>query len=181
MMRVPSGRPAPSEYSDFQQPYVSKVPEDDPLAPMSVQPDELAALLSVVSEHNAGYRYAPGKWSIRQTIGHLSDTERILSYRAVCIARGEQGSLLAFDEDAYVAHAAFDDRTFEDLTAEFVAVRASTRHLFRHLDRDAWLRIGTANGKPISVRALVYVIVGHARHHMGILGERYLPGLSGVA
>ena len=179
-MTTPVGRPRSDEYWEGVAHYIARVSEDDPRGPMAAQIQDLAAAFSPVTEANAGYRYAPGKWSIRQTLGHLADTERVLSYRALCLARGETKELPGFDEDTYVAHAAFDQRTLEDLMAEFAAVRASTVLLFSHLPSDAWLRRGRANGNPASVRGLAYTIVGHARHHIAIFNERYLPGLSAV-
>jgi len=174
-MRI--GRPDPGEFGNNVAHYISRVMEDDPRAALETQLEQLFAVLSPVTEENASHRYAPGKWSIRQTIGHLADTERVLSYRALCFARGETKELPGFDEDTYVAHAAFDERTVEDLKTELTAVRNSTRQLFANLPREAWLRRGVANGNPASVRALAYTIVGHMRHHIAILDERYLPVL----
>jgi hypothetical protein len=176
-MTTPIGHPDPTEFGTNVAHYIARVHEDDPRAPMVAQMKDLTDALSPVTEANAAHRYAPAKWSIRQTIGHLADTERVLSYRALCLARGETKELPGFDEDTYVANAPFDQRTLEDLRAEFAAVRASTILLFGHLPPEAWLRRGTANGKPTSVRGLAYVIVGHVRHHIAILEERYLPGL----
>jgi hypothetical protein len=176
-MTAAVGRPEPAEFASNVAHYIARVPEDDPRPPLAKQVDELFSLLLPVTEHTASYRYEPGKWSIRQTIGHLADTERVLSYRAMCFARGETKELPGFDENLFVAHAPFDDRTLEDLKAEFAAVRAATILLFRHLSAEAWLRRGVANRNPASVRALAFTIVGHARHHLVILGERYLPGL----
>jgi len=177
VMTAPVGRPDAPEFGSNVSHYIARVPEPDPREPLAAQPRELFQLLSPVTEENASYRYGPGKWSIRQTIGHLADTERVLSYRAMCFARGETKELPGFDENLFVAHAPFDDRTLEDLKAEFAAVRASTVLLFRHMPMDAWLRRGVANRNPVSVRALAFTIVGHVRHHIAILGERYLPGM----
>jgi hypothetical protein len=174
---IPIGRPEPAEYSQTVAHYIARVPEDDPLASMAPQVHEFRDRLSHVTEAAAGHRYAPGKWTIRQTVGHLADTERILGYRALCLARGERAPLPGFDENAYVDQAPFEARTLADLLAEFAAVRESTRHLFDALGADAWLRRGVANGNPISVRGLAYTIVGHVRHHTTILEERYFPGL----
>ena len=123
------------------------------------------------------YRYAPGKWSVRELVGHLIDTERIMAYRAVCVARGETASLPGFDENAYVANATFDDYPLPELLNEFVHVREGHLGFFRHLHPEAWLRTGLANHNPISVRALAWVMVGHVRHHMAVLQEHYLPHL----
>jgi hypothetical protein len=176
-MTAPVGRPERIEYADNVAHYIARVPEGDPRAPMAAQIQDLFDALSDVTEENAVYRYAPGKWSIRQTIGHLADTERVLGYRALCLARGETKELPGFDENLYVEMAPFDSRTVEDLKAEFAAVRASTILLFQHFPSDAWKRRGAANGNPASVRGLAYTIVGHVRHHIALLQERYLPGL----
>jgi hypothetical protein len=176
-MTAPVGRPDAAEFGRNVAHYLARVPEDDPRAPLAAQVDELFSILSPVTERTASHRYEPGKWSVRQTIGHLADTERVLSYRAMCFARGETKELPGFDESLFVAHASFDDRTLDDLKAEFAAVRASTLLLFRHMPTEAWGRRGIANGNPASVRALAFTIIGHVRHHIAILGERYLPGL----
>ena len=174
------GRPNSFEYSDTVAHYIARVPEDDPRVPMADQTRELLAAMSVVTESNASHRYAPGKWSIRQTIGHLTDTERILGYRALCLARGEQTPLPGFDENAYVELAPFDSCSLEDLKADFATARDCIVRFFQKLDRDAWLLRGTANCRPASVRGLAYTMVGHVRHHMAILHERYFPGIVGT-
>ena len=123
------------------------------------------------------FRYAEGKWSIREVLGHLVDTERIMGYRACCVARGETASLPGFDENAYVANASFDACPLSGLLEELQHVREGHLAFFRHLDGKAWARIGAANAHPISARALAYVMVGHPRHHLAVLRERYLPHL----
>lgn len=168
-------RPPASEYAAAFERYVSLVPETDVMAALARQKGELAEALSPVRGEAERYRYADGKWSIRELVGHVIDSERIFGYRALCIARGETASLPGFDENAYAANAPFDDYPLGDLLDEFAQVREGHLALFRHLSREAWLRKGLANSNPISVRALAYVIVGHARHHLGVLRERYLP------
>lgn len=171
-------RPSTSEYPIYFETYVSKVPEEDILPVLEAQPDELAASLAGLPEAAGGFRYAPDKWTIREVIGHLVDTERVMAYRALCFARGEQEGLPAFDENRYVENANFEERTLADLLAEFRAVRQANVLLFRHLAPGVWARKGTANNRTLTVRALAWVMAGHVRHHVGVLEERYLKALS---
>jgi hypothetical protein len=171
------GRPAPNEYVPYFAQYVDLVPQGDVLAILGRQVDETVALLGGLSDRDADYRYAEGKWSIKEVAGHVSDTERIMVYRALCFARGEPAGLPGFDENAYVRHARFGSRRLADLLVELRAVRAATIPFFSGLDAEELERRGTANNRAYSVRALAYIIAGHERHHARILAERYLPGL----
>ena len=166
-------RPLENEYAPAFQNYVSQAPEEDILPAMRSQVDELDVLLDRVSPEHETFRYAEGKWSIREIVGHLIDGERVFGYRALCIARGETQNLPGFDQDEYMLTAPFDGVELEDLLSEFRLVRLSNIAMMRTFDEAAWTRIGTANGNPVSVRALAYVMVGHTRHHMGVLRERY--------
>ncbi|HVT59527.1 MAG TPA: DinB family protein [Thermoanaerobaculia bacterium] len=145
----------------------------DVLAMLAAEAERTAALLAGIPETRAGLRYAPGKWSIRELIGHLADTERIMAYRALRIARADPTPLPGFDEKAYAAASGADARALADLAAELGAVRAATLALFAHLDAGALARRGTANDQTVSVRALAAVIAGHELHHRAILEERY--------
>ena len=167
------GRPESDEIPAHFVGYIGKVAESDPVAVLTSQIDVTTALLGGLSDADALQRYAPGKWSVKEVVGHLADTERIMAYRALRIARGDETPLPGFDENAYVPPAKFDARPLADLVAEFRTVRAATLGLFRGFDADAWRRRGTASGKPISVRALGFVIPGHERHHVEILKTRY--------
>lgn len=167
------GRPAADEVPPHFVGYIAKVTESDPVAVLATQIDVTAALLRPLSEADARKRYAPGKWSVKEVVGHLTDTERIMAYRALRIARGDETPLPGFDENAYVPPAKFDARPLADLIGDLFTVRAATVALFRTFDADAWRRRGTASGKPISVRALGYMIPGHERHHVEILKTRY--------
>jgi len=171
-------RPAPEEYAPPFARYIEQVPDGDVLALLRRQVDETAALLGKVSERDAGFRYAEGKWSIRQVVGHVADTERIFVYRALCFARGERAMLPGFEEDAYVAQAKFDARPLADLVAELRAVRAATIPFFAGLDAEELGRAGTANDRPYTVRSIAWIVAGHERHHTAILAARYLPGLA---
>jgi hypothetical protein len=168
-------RPASSEYASAFAGYVALVPETDVMASLARQKGELVEALSPVRGATERYRYADGKWSIREVVGHVIDSERIFGYRALCIARGETAALPGFDENTYAANAPYGDYPLGDLLEEFEQVREGHVSLFRHLSREAWLRVGVANSNPVSVRAMAFIMVGHVRHHLRILGERYLP------
>lgn len=167
-------RPADDEYAPYYAGYVHGVPDGDILVVLAEQLERTASLVAPLSEAEAGYRYRPEKWSIRQIIGHVSDTERVMAYRALCIARGERLALPGFDQDDYVAGGQFDARTLPSLIGELRAVRAATLALFDSLDGPQLARRGTANGVEVTVRALAYIIAGHERHHQTVLAERYL-------
>ena len=169
-------RPTADEYAPYYARYVSAVPEGDVLETLEHQIEETVALLAAVGESRAGHRYAEGKWSVRELVGHMADAERIFAYRALCIARGETASLPGFDEDAYVAGADFDARTLNSLLGELTTVRRSTLSLFRNLGDAALARRGTANGQSVTVRGIAWIVAGHERHHQQILRERYLAG-----
>jgi DinB superfamily len=170
------GRPEPDEIPAHYAGYIQRVPEPDPVTPCAAQIEATAALLHGLSDTDAMYRYGRGKWSIKEVIGHLADTERILSYRALRIARGDATPLPSFDENAYVPVARFDDRSLADLVGELRTVRAATLALLRTFDVEAWRRRGTASGKSVSVRALGFTIPGHERHHVEVLTTRYGVG-----
>ena len=166
-------RPTENEYAPAFQGYVAHVPEDEVLPALRSQIDALDLLLERVTPEHETYAYAEGKWSIREIIGHLIDGERVFGYRALCIARGETQNLPGFDQDQYMPHAPYASISLEDLLSEFRLVRLSNIAMLRNLDEQAWTRMGTANGAPVSVRALAFIMVGHLRHHMGVLRERY--------
>lgn len=166
-------RPAADEYRDFYATYLARVPPGDIVARLREQIDATLALVVGAGDDRADYAYAPGKWTVKQVVGHLADAERILSTRAVCFARGEAAPLPPFEEDAYVAEAGFETRSLASLVEELRAVRASTVALFDGLVPGAWSRRGVASGHPITVRALAWIIAGHELHHRAILQERY--------
>jgi uncharacterized damage-inducible protein DinB len=170
-------RPGTDEYAPFYAGYVAAVPDGDLLAILRSSGEETRILLDATGEEGGAARYAEGKWSVRQVVGHLADAERILVYRALRIARGDATPLAAFDENAYALAGGFDRRTLRSLADELERVRASTLDLFRHLDGEALERWGTASGAPVTVRALAWIVAGHEFHHRRILRERY--GLEG--
>jgi hypothetical protein len=173
------GRPEADEIPSHYVGYIKRVPELDPVIACAGQIEATAALLRGLSESDATYRYARGKWSIKEVVGHLADVERIMAYRALRIARGDTTPLPGFDENTYVPIAKFDTRSLVDLVGELRTARAATLALLRTFDPEAWQRRGTASGKPVSVRALGYMIPGHERHHVEILRTRY--GVGGAA
>ncbi|MFN7920133.1 MAG: DinB family protein [Bryobacteraceae bacterium] len=167
------GRPGSDEYAPWAAGYVSKVAGDDPLAVMIEQVERVPALLRSISEERSLYRYAEGKWSIRESWAHVSDTERIFTYRALRIGRGDQTPLPGFEQDDYVKPAMSDARSWASHVEEWIAVRAATLALFRGFPADAWMRRGTASGKPISMRAVAFITAGHVQHHVDLLRESY--------
>ncbi|MCI0659764.1 MAG: DinB family protein [Acidobacteria bacterium] len=167
-------RPDPTEYMPYFGKYISLVEGDDVIAALSNQIDDTLALLHGLSESQGDIRYAPGKWSIKEVIGHLIDAERIFAYRALRFARNDESVLHGFDENSYVANSNYGARRLADLAEEFEFVRKANLYLFRPLGLEVWERRGKANDNEISVRAIAYVIAGHERHHLGIIRERYL-------
>ena len=167
------GRPGPGEYAEWYAPYLAALGDADPLEALVAQGDEWRALLAGLDDAGARQRYAPGKWSVKEVLGHVCDAERVFSYRALRIARSDETPLAGFDENAWVPVAGFDARPLAELAAEREAVRAATLALFRGLDRDAWTRAGSANGQRVTVRALLFICAGHERHHQRVLRERY--------
>lgn len=167
-------RPAADEHVAYYGAYIAKVPEGDLCRILADQLADTRALIASIPERRGTHRYAPGKWSIKEVLGHVCDSERIFSYRALRIARGDATPLPGFEQDEYIPAGAFDRRTFADLSDELAAVRQASLLLFRHLDAAALARRGTASGHTITPRALAYVIAGHERHHIDILKEKYL-------
>ncbi len=166
--------PEPSEYQPAYAPYVALVPGDDLVPTLETQLVHTHPTLRQISSEKSLHRYAAGKWSIKEVLGHVIDAERIFTYRALRFARNDQTPLPGFDQDPYVAAANFDTRNWNELIEEFEHVRRSTVLFFRGLSPEQMLRSGTASQAPITVRAIGYVIAGHELHHMQILRERYL-------
>lgn len=168
-----SARPGAGEYAPYYEKYVSLIPEDDILATLQKQPPEIVALLSARKEAYGDFRYAPGKWSVKEVLGHVIDTERVFSYRALHIARNDQTPMEGFEQDDYVKYGPFGQCSLAVLVEEFKSVRLATLSLFRGLDEAAWVRRGVANKNEVSVRAIAYIIAGHELHHEKILLEKY--------
>ncbi len=170
-------RPGADEFAPFYAGYIARIPVGtDPIRELEAQRQTLPKILSAVGEAGAGFRYAPGKWSIKEVIGHLTDAERIFSYRIVRIARADQTPLSGFDENDYVRAAGFDRRTLADLIGEWEAVRRSTVAFAHGLEPARWDHRGSASGNFVSARALIYIIPGHVLHHLEVLRTRYGVG-----
>jgi hypothetical protein len=174
MLTLTSERPRAGEHAPYYSRYIDLVPPGDVIAQLRSQLDATLATLRAVSAENSLRRYQAGKWSLREVIGHLGDTERIMAYRALRFARNDRTPLPGFEQDDYIVPGHFDQREWSGLLAEFEAVRHSTVALLTGLDPDAWTRSGEASGQEVTVRALAWVIAGHELHHMAIVREHYL-------
>jgi uncharacterized damage-inducible protein DinB len=170
-------RPGPGEHAAYYERYTALVPPGDIVSILREQGQSTLELLRHVPEAAAGYAYGPGKWSIREVIGHLADSERVFDYRALRFARADRTPLPGFDENEWMPPAHYNARALAHVAAEFAAVRAASIALFDGIPEDAWVRQGEANGQLVSVRALATIIVGHELHHRRILAERYFPGI----
>ena len=166
-------RPDASEYAPFYHGYVTMVPDGGVVELVRSTGREVLEALGRIPETRGDHRYGPDKWTIREVIGHLIDAERIFTYRALRVARGDRTPLAAFDENEFVKTAGSEARTLASLTRELGAVREATAQLFESLPDEAWGRSGIASGKDVSLRALAYITTGHAMHHLRILRERY--------
>jgi hypothetical protein len=169
-------RPAETDYAPFYAGYVSLVPEEDVLSAIEQQSSETQRLISSLDETQAMHRYAEDKWSVKEVIGHMTDAERVFGYRTLCIARGDTSSLPGYDEKAYMRNANFDSWRLGDLAEAYALTRRANIVMLRNLDAAAWDRRGTANNAEVTVRALAFILVGHERHHLKVLRERYLVG-----
>jgi DinB superfamily len=167
-------RPHPGEYTPYYDRYISLVPANDVLAALEDQRRQMLLLLCGRTEADGDLRYAPEKWSLKEVLGHINDTERIMSYRALRISRGDATPIEGYEQDDYVRNGPFGRRPLADLIEDYIAVRRGTVSLFRNLDEGAWSRRGVANKNEVTVRALAYIIAGHELHHRGIIEEKYL-------
>lgn len=174
-------RPAETEFAEYYRKYVRLVPDGDIVAILATQIEDTLALVRDLTEQQALHAYAPGKWTVKQVIGHIIDAERVFSYRMMRFARRDTTPLASFDENEYAANAMSDARPLASLIAELSAVRRSTVALLAGLPADAWTRSGPASGYQASVRAIAWITAGHELHHREILSSRYLntePDLS---
>ena len=169
-----AGRPQTGEYNTYYQKYIDLASEDDIVGGLDAQSRDTATLLGNLTDAQAAHRYAPDKWSIKQIVGHITDAERVFAYRILSIARGETKPLPGFDQEPYVVNGGFDGRTMSDLAEELATVRRANVMMMRALSDEAWRRLGTASENPVSVRAIAHIMLGHERHHLRIIRERYL-------
>jgi len=172
-------RPDPEEYaqSPYTSRYINLVSGDDVIAELSKGLMEVHELFSSLSDTQLDYSYAPGKWTLKELLAHMIDTERVMAYRALCIARGEKQALPGFNEESYAVAGQYTKRSIADLLQEYRLVRESNILLFKSFDEQMLSHMGNANGKNISARAVLFVIAGHERHHLNIIRERYLDNL----
>lgn len=169
-------RPDRGEAVEYYFTYIDQVPEGDVCDILESQLPETLSLLRGISEEKSAFRYAPGKWSVREVLSHVNDAERLFVFRAFWFARGFDSPLPSFDQDAAIFAAGADERVWSSHVQEFAAIRAATVAFFRDLPAEAWMRRGIASDNPFTVRALAYITAGHAIHHARILRERYLQG-----
>lgn len=169
-------RPQVGEHHAYYRGYVDLVPDGDILEQLALQIADSLAFLSDVDEQRSMFRYAPGKWSIKEVVGHLMDSERIFGYRALRIARGDTTPLEGFDQEALIKGAHFDARPWDELLREWRIVRDANLTMYRGFSEEEMVRMGHANGSDISVRAFAWIMAGHELHHMRIVRERYLNG-----
>ena len=167
-------RPQPAEYDAYYEKYVSLVPEDEVITALAAQPDELEQLFRGVPEEKGTFAYAEGKWTVKESISHIIDGERMFAYRALRIARGDKTPIEGFEQDGYIENSHANRRTIAELLNEFRLLREANVLFFRNLEAGDWVREGTANDVSISVRSLGWIMAGHIRHHVAILQERYL-------
>ena len=167
-------RPHSSEYAPYYEKYISRVPDGDIVATLGTQLERTLALIRGIPEDRGDFRYAEGKWSIKELLGHVIDGERVFAYRALRFGRGDTTPLPGFEQDDFVRGADFNKRSLSDLAEEFEHVLRSTISLLASLEPGAWDRRGTANDDEVSVRGIAFIIAGHERHHVEVLKSRYL-------
>jgi len=172
-MPIAIPRPEPGEFLEYYGKYIARVPGEDALVALSMTPPALLARLAGAEPARGAHRYAEGKWTVCGVVQHVVDSERVFAYRALRFARADATPLAGFDENAWAPAAEADRRTLDDVLAEFATVRAATRSLLASFTPEAVRRLGVANGAPVSVRALAWIIAGHELHHLAILRERY--------
>jgi hypothetical protein len=166
--------PRPDEYFEYYGRYIALVPSGDVRHHLGAQLQETIAMLSGVPDVQAERAYAAGKWTLKEVVGHVSDTERVFAYRLLRIARADLTPLPGFEQDDWVPASGANERSLASLVLEFATVRAATLQLAAGLSDEAWLRRGTASGHPVSARALAYICAGHERHHQRLIREKYL-------
>jgi uncharacterized damage-inducible protein DinB len=169
-------RPQAGEYAPYYERYISLIQENDILATLDRQRREMVLLLSGLSEEQGDFRYAPEKWSAKEVLGHVCDTERIFAYRALRISRGDVTPMEGFEQDDYVKNGPFARHSIAEVIEDYIAVRRATISLLRSLEEAAWSRRGVANKNEVTVRAIAYTIAGHEVHHRRILEEKYFGG-----
>jgi DinB family protein len=169
-------RPAIDDYPEYFRGYVSLVPEEDVFAALDPQVALIEGLPARVGAARETFAYAPGKWSVREMLGHITDAERVFAYRALTFSRFDSASLPGFDETTWTPQGHFAGTPLRELSDEFVALRRANLQMLRRLDEPQWRAGGLGSNQPITVRALAFVMAGHVRHHLAILRDRYAIG-----
>jgi uncharacterized damage-inducible protein DinB len=174
MIPMMIAKPKIDEYAPFYAGYVAQTGEDDVIQTLAELKDSTWQFLSNLPVQKGDYAYAPGKWTVKQLLSHMIDAERVFAYRVLCFSRGDENALPGFDENDYVDRANVSTRTLDELAQEFKALREANLYLYRSITTEQSLFIGTASGKTVSVRALLYIAAGHEIHHVNVIRERYL-------
>ncbi|MEW9699194.1 DinB family protein [Paenibacillus sp. SI8] len=167
-------RPESHEYAPYFSTYIDVVPNEDYSPFLRNQLTAITALFTGLTEDQGEGRYAPGKWSLKEVLGHMTDTERVMSYRMMRIARGDTTILPGFDQDVLIENGNFEQFSLQTLLADFAAVRQATFSLLATIPESAWLRSGNVSGRDVTARSLAYIIAGHAQHHLNIIQDKYL-------
>ena len=165
-------KPKPGEYNPYYDTYISKVPEGDVIAQLKQRRDLSYELFNGLSDAEASFAYDEGKWTVKEVLGHINDTERTFAFRLFCFSR-ESVELPSMDQNIYAQNSTANSRTIQNLAAEFRATRDSNIYMIESLSEEQLSRTGIASGNPVSVRALIYMLVGHELHHLGVLKDRY--------
>lgn len=168
------GKPDRGEAAEYHFGYIDKVPTEDLIGFLKTQAGEFVTALKSISEEGSLHRYEPGKWSLREALGHVNDTERIFAFRALWVARGGEPALPGFDQDVFAVNADSDARTWASLIEEFKLVRAATLALVEAFPSESWTRVGTVNNHAITTRVIGYLLAGHVEHHRQVIAARYV-------
>ncbi|MEH7110563.1 DinB family protein [Bacillus sp. JJ1764] len=170
-------RPNENEYPEYYVPYVSLVRDGDLITLLKENLAQVSELFDSLSDEDGQYRYAHGKWSIKEVLGHISDTERVMSYRLLRIGRGDQTSLAGFNEEYFVNGSQVNDLPIKSILNEYITVRNATIALIENMPKSAWENVGNANNLPVTARAVAYILAGHEIHHRNIITQKYLPNI----
>jgi len=171
---IPDARPQKTEFAEYYGRYIDLIPEGNVVSVLRSQMAETSAVLERLPAERSGYRYAPGKWTLHEVVGHVVDMEWVFTVRALSFARGLIEPMPGVEQDDFVVAANFGSQSWPNLLAQWRDLRAANTRLFESFDEEAWKRMGIASGYPVSVRALAFSIAGHERHHMGVIRDRYL-------
>ena len=166
-------RPNADEYAKYYETYISKIPGGDIIDILEKQHHAIMEFLETIKEDKSNYSYAPGKWSVKEVLGHVNDAERVFGYRALRFSRKDENPLAGFEQDDYVANSNFKNIAIADLAKEFSAIRQSNILMFKGLTDDMWMKKGIASNNNVTVRAIAYILAGHAEHHKKVLIEKY--------